>query len=375
MNKYKVCILNNGLGRGGTDTFVVNTVNGINKEKFEITVVLSIDESSPKRLSIRENEVIKAGAKTIRTYSLNGIKGKVKHLLKLYKILKKGKYDVFHTNIDLFNGYNMLVAWFAGVPIRICHSHNSQQAKEVNKGKTLPIRIYQHIMKKLCWKFSNRRSGCSEAAMDFLFSDKWRNDSNSRIIYNGIELNKFRRTIDKENKKKELNLKNKYNILTVGRIDIQKNPHFIIDTFAKLCKIRDDCDLVWVGVGNMENEIKDKINKYGISERVHMLGSRGDVNEIMRACDIFLFPSLFEGFGIVAIEAQASELPCLISDTVPRGVNCGLCIFKSLKETTIEWAKTLNDMLNKRFNLSLDRVKLDRFSVECMVNQMEKIFS
>ena len=54
MNKYKVCILNNGLGMGGTDTFVVNTVNGINKEKFEITVVLSIDESSPKRLSIRE---------------------------------------------------------------------------------------------------------------------------------------------------------------------------------------------------------------------------------------------------------------------------------------------------------------------------------
>ena len=124
-----------------------------------------------------------------------------------------------------------------------------------------------------------------------------------------------------------------------------------------------------------ELEIKDKINKYGISKRVHMLGNRGDVNEIMRACDMFLFPSLFEGFGIVAIEAQASELPCLISDTVPRDVNCGLCIFKSLKETTIEWAKTLNDMLNKRFNLSLDRVKLDRFSVECMVNQMEKIFS
>lgn len=371
--KKRICILSNGLFRGGTDTFVVNLVKGLNKEKYEITVVLSISENW---LALRESEVIEAGASTIWTHDINnGIKGQIIHLIKLYKILKSGKFDVFQTNIDLFNGPNLFIAWLAKIPIRICHSHNSQQELEMSGGRNIAVSIYQKIMRKLCWLFSNRRCGCSELALDFLFEDKWKNDPKIKVINNGIDIDDFRIPIDIMQKKKNLNLslKKKY-ILSVGRLSTQKNPLMIANIFKELCKIRNDCELLWVGIGEMENQLKQEFNNSGISDKVHFLGSRGDVNELMLISDAFLFPSLFEGLGIVVIEAQASGLPCLISNTIPMQVDCGGCIFEDLSNPVEIWAEKLNDILNKKIILSVDESKLSKYTITEMVMQMESLF-
>lgn len=87
-------------------------------------------------------------------------------------MLKRYQFDIFHTNINLFNGPNLLIAWLAQVPIRCCHSYNTMQQREIIYGKTLAIRAYQSFMRWVCWTFSNRRIGCSSEAMDFLFRDK-----------------------------------------------------------------------------------------------------------------------------------------------------------------------------------------------------------
>lgn len=372
MKKTKVCILQNGLSRGGTDTFVVNLCKGLDKGKYDITVVNP--ELRPEKRE-REKDVIDTGAKILQTHPLIGLKGKLIHFVQLFKILRNGKYDVFQTNIDLFNGPNLLVAWLAGVPVRCCHSHNTMQQKSLTNGMTMSIRIYQSIMKWLCWTFSNRRSGCSKDAMNFLFTGKnWHQNQYPIVINNGIDIDIFRKPIDIAAKKKELGLTAKYNMVTVGRIIPQKNPIFIAEAFSELCKLRDDVDFVWVGIGELKEQCEDILKRNGCLNRVHFLGSRTDVNEILPCCDLFFMPSAFEGLGIVIIEAQAAGLNCLVSDVVPQEANCGGVYYMSLSKDFKEWAEVMSQMIEGGIELKISEDKIQEFSVNHMVEQMEKVF-
>lgn len=371
--RIKVCILQNGLARGGTDTFVVNLCKGLNSNKYDITV---INPSNKKESLVREPEVLQTGARIIHTSPLNrGLISKIRHLVMLYQILKKEKYDVFQTNIDLFNGPQLFVAWLAGVPVRCCHSHNSMQQRALVSGMTFSIRVYQYIMKWMCWTFSNRRLGCSEAAMDFLFTGKkWWQSKYPVIISNGIDIKNFRMPIDVNKKKEEIGIKAKYNIVTIGRIIPQKNPIFIVEVFSELCKTRNDVDLVWIGIGDKENKCREILKSNGVLGRVHFLGSRTDVNEILPCCDLFFLPSAFEGLGIVVIEAQAAGLKCLVSDVVPRETNCGIVNYLSLSCSKQEWVQTISDMLDGKCSLVLDEDRIQKYSIQFMAEQMEKVF-
>ena len=128
-----------------------------------------------------------------------------------------------------------------------------------------------------------------------------------------IDLDIYRKQVDIETKKRNLGLTARYNIITVGRIIPQKNPIFIAKSFVELCKLRDDCNFVWVGDGNLRTESERIFKQNGVQSRVHFLGQRADVNEILQCCNLFFMPSSFEGLGIVIIEAQAAGLPCLVS--------------------------------------------------------------
>ena len=372
--KKRVCILQNGLARGGTDTFVVNLCKSINKEKFEITVVNPSD--NPGSL-VQEPDVLAAGASIIHTHPLNGFKGKLIHFWKLYKLLKQGHYDVFQTNIDLFNGPNLFVAWLARVPLRCCHSHNTQQQKEIVKGRSFTLACYQSMMRWMCWHFSNRRCGCSKEAMDFLYKKyPWKQTDYPSVVYNGIEIEKFRQSQFNINRKKtELGLSAKHNILTVGQIIPQKNPLFIASIVKEICIVREDVDFVWVGIGNMEKEVKTLINKWGINKRVHFLGRRDDVPDVMRSCDVFLLPSLFEGLGIVLIEAQAAGMQCIASENIPKLANCGAVEFMPLTETSTTWAEAILDIIGGNRKMIVDETQLQNFSVKHMAEQMEKVFN
>jgi glycosyltransferase involved in cell wall biosynthesis len=336
-------------------------------------VVLSVDST---KIISREIELLSKGVKVIRTCGITGkgIIGRLRHLVLLYKVLKRERPDIFQTNIDLFNGPNLFIAWFAGVPVRICHSHNSMQEREASGGRNIAIDLYQGVMRWLCWTFSNRRAGCSEAALDFLFTDKWKTDPRAIVVNNGIDIKNFCTGIDPKKKLKEVGSDSKYNVLTVGRISPQKNPIFIATIFIELCKKRNDCSLIWAGIGEMEDQVKMLLHENNVLDKVHFLGSRDDVNELMQSCDAFLFPSLFEGLGIVAIEAQAAGLPCLISDTVPSMVDCGGCEFHSLNESSEQWSYYLNDILDGTTKFTIDEKKLNKYSIEHMVEQMETLF-
>lgn len=367
----KICILQNSMTFGGTDTFVINLCKGLIQDGYDVTVILSVDEQEELP---REHELLSTGIRVVKTCHLRGFKSKLRHLRLLYKELKKESYSVFQTNIDLFNGPQMFVAWLAGVPIRECHSHNSEQGREMIDGRSLPIIVYQKIMRWLCWTFSNRRGGCSELALDFLCEGNWKKDSKAKVIHNGIDFQEYQKEFIVEEKKAELGLHNKFNISTVGRISFQKNPEFLLDVFNEICKEREDIDLVWCGKGEEEEHICLKTQEYGLESRVHLLGARSDIPEILRCTDLFFLPSRFEGLGIVLVEAQAANLPCVMSDVIPKAVDCGLCLSLSLDLEKKMWAKEMTKILDKGTDMHLDIGKLNEYSIEHMVKEMEDLF-
>lgn len=366
-----VCILQNGLSYGGTDTFVINLTKGLLNHGYHVTVVVACNPGAEEP---REKELASTGARIVKTSSLeDGFSSKLMHFRLLFQELKKNQYDAFQTNIDLFNGPQLLIAWLAGIPVRECHSHNSQQEREVKYGRSFKVIIYQAMMRRMCWMFSNRRGGCSEAAMDFLFQNRWKKDPYSKVVKNGIDLARFSNKVRIDNKLSEVAISCSYHVLTVGRISTQKNPMFIADVFAALCRLNDDVDLIWAGTGELEQDVKGRLNRLGVLKKVKLLGRRSDVDELMKACDVFLFPSLFEGLGIVVVEAQAAGLPCVVSDAVPKMVDCGAVEFLSLSESAEIWAQSIQNILEGKKKFIADQKKLSQYSIENMVSQMETL--
>ncbi|MDQ0413811.1 glycosyltransferase involved in cell wall biosynthesis [Mesobacillus stamsii] len=126
----------------------------------------------------------------------------------------------------------------------------------------------------------------------------------------------------------------------IGRFNAQKNHGFLIDIFMEVLKEKPNSVLLLIGTGPLEDDIKKKIEIKNIKEKVFILGQRDDVNDLLQVMDIFVLPSLFEGLGIVLIEAQATGLYCVTSDVVPIEAKVTTNIkFLSLNSSAKDWAK------------------------------------
>ena len=148
---------------------------------------------------------------------------------------------------------------------------------------------------------------------------------------------------------------------------------FTIRVMEELHKLRPELHLIWIGDGDLRSQIETKIAETG-SNYIHLLGTQKNVNDYLRCADLFLMPSLFEGLGIAAIEAQAADLPCVLSDAIPQQVNLGLCQFISLKESTATWAEAICDILDGKFCLMMDEEKRKQFDQNYMVKSVEEFY-
>ena len=166
-------------------------------------------------------------------------------------------------------------------------------------------------------------------------------DKYYRVIHNAINIKQFAYNQQKRDSlRRDLGIENKLVIGNVGRFHFQKNHEFLIRIFAEIHKRNKQSVLLLVGQGELEADIREQVRRLHLEEHVSFLGLRNDVSDLMSAMDVFLFPSVFEGLGIVAIEAQASGLPCIVSTEVPQDAKVTDRIkFIPLSLSAEEWAK------------------------------------
>ncbi len=294
-----------GIDGGGVGQIVYNYISHINKEKF-ICDVLSLDTASGSTPFLLSK--MKEVANSVSLFSRHH---KVKRFLRYIKILSASHYDIVHVHFDENSFWYLVLAKSFGVKVLIAHSH-------INKGieKSLHKKIIVSFLKRIV----TAKFACGLDAGRFL----WGNASDVYVMANAIEMKDFVRPMEDTYK---LQLKHKIGIAgnklivgTVGRISEQKNPYFIVNIVEEISKIRKDVIFIWIGEGDMYEEIQNEISKRKLSEHFILLGRRNDVCMLLKIMDAFILPSLYEGLPIVGVESQAAGVPSFFSCNITREV-------------------------------------------------------
>jgi len=203
--------------------------------------------------------------------------------------------------------------------------------------------------------------------------DKMFSVNNTIVIRNGIDIKRFVSTcVCKVDARRELNIsENDFVIGHIGRMSVQKNHRFLIDIFYELLLLKPEAHLLLVGQGSLESNIKNQIVKYGLIDKVTITSNRSDIPNILRAMDVFVFPSLYEGLGIVLIEAQAAGLKCVVSDRVPKdAIITSKIAMLSLDDHIDIWCNEI--LRNETNNTPIDR--LEEYDICNIIKQLELIY-
>jgi len=258
------------------------------------------------------------------------------HFKAFYRIMKEHKeYDTVYFNVlDAGCVFTELIPWLFKRKI-ITHSHNSSTDK---------VRLHK-LCKPFLKLFTDHAVACSALAAQYMF-DK---TEGVTLIPNAIDCDKFRFDEKTRNDKRtELNVENKTVICHIGRLSLQKNPFGMLDIFSDVLKREPNAVLISAGTGEIEAEVKAYAEKIGVSKSVLFLGMRSDIPELLCAADVFFLPSFYEGLPIVALEAQASGLSCILSDSITEETDItGQVIFLSLNQSSEIWVDALLEAAKK----------------------------
>lgn len=369
--KIKVLYFVDRLLIGGIQTFILNNIEYMDKTKVQIDFLILDDGNvyeAETDLRLQGHNVYKLKNIWIK---------KPGDYFKYFKAIDSffsmhHDYKVVHLHSSSKNFYILKSAKKYGIPIRIAHSHSiGFQSKS-----KIQIMI-GNLCKPLLKKYATNYFACSEIAGEWLFGKKEVKKDNVTVIHNAVDLQRFKFNKNVRNEiRKDLNIEGKLVIGHVGRFTAQKNHNFLIDIFNEIHKKNEKAVLMLVGIGEKEEEIRKKVNRLKLEKYVLFIGFKNNVQEYMWAMDLFVFPSLFEGLGLVLIEAQATGMRCFASkDVVPNEAKVSdLLEYIYLNESSGAWAEKVlnanfnrenkyNDIKNKGYDICDTAKELEEFYI------------
>lgn len=367
----KVMHLIHGLSTGGAETLVRDYCLNFDKNRFDVVLLCrGRHKESPYEKELREKGIraifvddhywFKHGSnlftKTFRHFQ---------QYIIIRQIIKKESPDILHTHLT----ENCFVKFAR--PKRgtiIFHTvHNEPRILwDKRRSRQKDYRAAKWLVKNYHMRFIVLHEEMKEE-INRLFGV-----ANSIVINNGIEIEKFRKKTDRSSIEKELGIdKNSYVIGHVGRLDKQKNHKFLIDVFNELHKVNHNAFLLMIGNGQEKERIIKQLQSYGLEDNYKILSNRNDIPELLKAMDVFVFPSLFEGLPVSLIEAQEAHLPCFVSDTVTnKAFISNLITTLSLKDSATKWAKKIIDY-KKPVNIIINDAEWD---IKEITKQLEHIY-
>lgn len=362
MEKIKLAMLTNDLNMNGISNVVMSYCKELDKGKFEIHIVAGTPVNSIYRKDAEQNNI------TIQELPSRKQQSK-RYYRTLWQVLKKEKFDIVHVHgnsatmtVELF------LAWLSGTHIRIAHSHNTTCSN---------MKIHKMLYPFFSLLYTDGFA-CSEMAGKWLFHDKL-----FTVIPNGFCTENF--IFSKKDRKairEELHIKSTdFVIGHVGRFNPQKNHEFLLKVFENVAKIKPDAWLLLVGDGPDFKKINQLIQKHRYCNRIIVYGETEKTFKMYSAMDVFVFPSKFEGLGIVVLEAQISGLPVIASDCVPAEVNIenrtsflslhsnlAVWVKKIVEATEVDREKFYKDNIEKitQYDITKNSIKLEEYYMEMM---------
>lgn len=319
------------MDRGGAESIIMNLYRAIDREKVQFDFVECSSEDAAY-----DNEIKELGGRIYRCprMSISSIMGFVswwKHFFDEHA----SDYTVVHGHIGSSAAIYLNEAKKHGIHT-IAHSHNTNNAHTL--GQTL-YNIAAYPTRYIGDSFF----ACSRQAGIDRYGRKV--GEKSIVFNNAIDTEKYVFSEEKRSViREELGISEDCFVIGhVGRFNEQKNHRFLIECFAETAKIIKDTKLLLVGDGDLRKDIEAQIRELGVENKVIMTGVRPDVENLLQAMDVFVFPSIYEGLGMVMIEAQANGLMCIASTAIQDEAIMDVRLVERLKldEGAEQWARVV----------------------------------
>jgi glycosyltransferase involved in cell wall biosynthesis len=361
-----------GLNRGGAETWLVQVYRAMDRSQYKFDFLVHSD--GPFHY---EDELRWLGARVI---PCRGLKNPVLYAVNFSQILKKyGPYDCVHSHVHWFSGYVTAVAAANGVPLRMVQSH--QDSKPAEQKYSIAKRCYMRIMRSLISSSANGKIAVSQAAGEALFGKSFESAGRWSHVPLGIDLEPYRSPVSRSEVRADLGLADdSITVAHVGRFDEAKNHGFLVQIATELCSIEPRVRFLLVGDGPLRPAIQDQVKLRGLDRYVRFLGVRRDVPRLLKgATDLFLFPSLYEGFPLAYVEAQLAGIPCVVSDVVSPEADVipELVVRLQLASPAARWAQNIAALIrSKSEHLPIDRSSIETaLSIEASAKHLADTYS
>lgn len=353
------------LNRGGAETLIMNWCRNVDRSKIQFDFIIHTTEKCSYT-----DEILKLGGKVYSISAYNGA-NHFRYCRDWSRFFENHpEYRIVHGHVRSTASIYLWIAKKNG-RIAISHSHAVSSGSGfvgfIKNCMQYPIRYIADYM----W-------ACSDQAGRYLFGGKITKNKNYKVVKNAINANSFEfNETDRCNVRRELHLGDCLVLGHVGRFTPEKNHRFLIQVFNDYHKKNSNSTLLLIGVGPLEDEIQRQIEQYGLMDSVRFLGERSDVNRILQAMDIFLFPSRHEGLGIAAIEAQASGLPVLASEYIPNEVQVTdlLCVIPTNQKDSVKlWSSKIMDLdrVEKKREKTSNKIKKAGYDILTETKKLEE---
>jgi glycosyltransferase involved in cell wall biosynthesis len=374
------------MGRGGIESYLRNIIRHVDRQKFQVDLLVHIVEDADhpyiQELKSLGCRIIVCPDPRQCLFTPWLYIRKFKHLLREY-----GPYDIIHSHAAPIDGAVLNLAQAADVPIRIVTCHNPPPVKQLHDHKSgleSFLRRFYHTLSNLWIKqYATLGLGVSKSSTAYMFGSKWHQDARWQVLCCGIDLKPFyNNVVDANALRAALGIpKDAFVVGNVGRFNRQKNHSFLVEIASEVIRREQDVYFLLIGEGELRSEIEDRINQLGLGRHFIFAGLRSDVPQLMLgAMDAFLMPSLFEGLGLVLVEAQAAGLPCIFTHSLPDEVdNVDYLIRRlDLLEGAEVWAEAIvhlkKTMPRRNSNAALELLKDSPFNVEVAANKLFEIY-
>ncbi len=347
---------------GGVEAVVMNYYRHIGRNRIQFDFICDNDSTN-----IPYGEIETMGGRIILVPPYQKV---FQYQKQLKKVLREGNYQIVHSHINALSIFPLRAAKRTRVPVRIAHSHSTTNKVEWKKN------LLKNALKPFSKVYATDYFACTEHAGRWLFGDKTLDKGEVFILNNAIDISKFKYSPEiRTQKRTELGISDDTLVIGhIGRFVQQKNHHYVIDIFNEVHKMNQKSILVLIGQGPLQVEIENKVKELGLVDSVKFLGQREDVHEWYQAFDVFLFPSIYEGLGMVAIEAQCAGCYCLASTEVPSVAKVTDNIdFVSLELPPSKWIATMvhSKYLRKRTSYDI-QISEKGYDIRLETRKLEK---
>lgn len=340
--KIKILVFGMSDNLGGIETYLYNLAKNCDYTKFSLDFV-----EMSKNAIVYKDELEKFGAKIIKLNFKHG--SWIQHYKKLKELLFNMKYDYVYMNVMACSLLQPCILAAKNKNTKLCvHGH----VAAISSKYSLRTKCIHYMVRNLIRSNKILKVACGKKAGKYFFGNK-----NFNVFYNGIDVEKFKyNQMYRDEIRKEFLIKPQEKIFgNIARLTTQKNPIFLLEVFRKILT-KENAKLVLVGNGDMDEKIIFKIDELGLKDNVILTGRRNDAYKFYSALDVFILPSIYEGFPISLVEAQVNGLKCYASDVIDEDVDItGNVKFVSLEKNAKEWAELILEDTNRDANV-LDKI-------------------